>query len=1674
MDLDGVPEGVTLREFGDTGALRKNVYGNVLGAMQNLPPVKNRTHTLKLTNPKYIDPEYRKPSEVKKAILSRGSLGRRVEGTWELYDNATDKMVDSRKQVVATVPHFSDFGTVVRNGTKYAVRNQQRLEPGVYNRRKGNGELETYLNILPGEGLTHRIGFDPDKGTFHLNIAGSTAPLLPLLTAMGAKDDEIEHHWGKEIAQSNRGVKERDALDRLSHKLLSKEELAAPGVDRIAKLVEKYQGYKVNPFVNKSTIGNVSPTLNKDVLLAATSKLIKINRGEAKPDDRDALEYQKFLGPEDLFAERIAKDSEGWQKKLLYKMSKAGHLQHMPSGALTHQLDHVLLRSGVAQPLEEINTSEFADRLHNVTRMGEGGISGAAIPLEARSVQNSHLGFLDVVKTPESERAGVDLSASVASRKGSDGRLYSQFIDPKSGKKLWRSPQDLAGKTIGFYKSMESKNDYVPVIRNGELDYAKKSELDYVSPHGSRNFSPLTNTIPFQSSNKGQRNSMGARMYMQALSLQHREAPHVQNVDEETNQPYEQWLGHRFGAVAADKPGRVTKVTEDEIHMQHPDGTTSIKPYYKNLPFNRKSLLNQEPIVQEGSTVQKGQLLAGSNYTDQHGTMAMGINAYSAYVPWKGLNHNDAVVISDSLARKMTSEHAYQHELEVDNKTKQGRQAFSDLFPGRFTREQLGKMDDTGVIKVGQKVTHGQPLIVAAKQKGMNPNRLLRRKSDSWQDASVAWDHDHDGEVVDVQQGKKGPVVIVKSYHPTVEADKLSGRFGDKGVISKILPDSQMPHDKDGNPFELLLSPNGMISRTNAAQAHELGLGKIARKTGQPYLVKDFTGQDHDEYVRNELGKHGMKLSEEITDPETGQKIPGVATGTRFMMKLHHTSESKGQARSSGAYNQDDEPAKGGYGGCFVGTTKLWTEFGSDTIGEIVKKRKAVRVPTKVLLNENMIPVYREITDWMEYDAPRYLVVITFTDGSVVECTPGHEFFIHDTKIAANLLQPGQEIYCDGPHSAVRPYRWPGSRCPAATVRLTSLHARKDAKHIQEARPARSKADRRLGSADADVDRTDLYRGHERFPRKSSQRLYGPATLVVATIYTRFKRPGEKVYDITVEDGASYYLKNGAHVSNSKRVSLLDVNAILSHGAYEVLRDAGLVRGQRNDTYWLQYQRGQKPVEPHTTTVYQKYLAQLRAAGIDPVPDGKRTHFLAMTNKSVEDLAEGRTLKNAETVKSGEALDPVPGGLFDPEITGGHGGMKWSKIPLVTPLVNPVMEDPVKRVLGLTQGKFEDILAGKEHLNGKTGPDAIVKALEGINLDHEIATAKQAFQSGSKTKRDEAIRKLYYMMDTKRVGMHPRDWTLKSAPVIPPAYRRISTLGGSGVPMVADANPLYKELHSANEAVKDFHKEMGDDYVGPEHLTLYNALKAVTGLGDPVTKKSKERNVRGVLQHIFGSNPKMGTVQRRLIGSAVDQVGRSVVVPNPDLNMDQIGIPKRLAFDVYKKEIVRDMVRRGRTVANAMESINQQDDEAHRSLLRVMDQKPVQMNRAPVLHKLGYMGFRPQLVAGNAVHVPTLVLKGFNMDFDGDASQFHVPATEEAAKETYERMLPSKHLISPTDRKTPVAMPSQEYVGGLYELTSNKSKRPLRTFRNIQDVLKALEQRTIDPHDEVEILQDKG
>lgn len=290
-----------------------------------------------------------------------------------------------------------------------------------------------------------------------------------------------------------------------------------------------------------------------------------------------------------------------------------------------------------------------------------------------------------------------------------------------------------------------------------------------------------------------------------------------------------------------------------------------------------------------------------------------------AYMAYKGFNNEDGIVISRSAAESMTSNHAYKESYTVNKNTIMDTPRFRASFGNKYKPEQLVGFDSKGLPSKGRKLHYGDPIsLIMEERKQSDTDKLLGKLHKTlvspYRDSSIIWTHHEIGEIVDVEFTGKELKVLIRSEKKLGEGDKITGLHGNKGVVSLILEDDEMPHSKEtGKPVDLLLNPASVTSRINLGQVLEVAAGKIAQKTGKPYLVKNYAETNNIQKVKDDLKLHGLSDTEEIYDPKTGRVYNSkVLAGPGYTLKLDKTTDANYSARSVGGYDNVGQPTKGG------------------------------------------------------------------------------------------------------------------------------------------------------------------------------------------------------------------------------------------------------------------------------------------------------------------------------------------------------------------------------------------------------------------------------------------------------------------------------------------------------------------------------------------------------------------------------------------------------------------------------------------------------------------------------------------------------------------------------------------------------------------------------------------
>ncbi len=611
--------------------------------------------------------------------------------------------------------------------------------------------------------------------------------------------------------------------------------------------------------------------------------------------------------------------------------------------------------SQLSQFMDQTNPLAELTHKRRLSALGPGGLSRERAGFEVRDVHHSHYGRICPIETPEGPNIGLIGSLTTYARINEYGFIEAPYrkVDKKRGivtntiEYLTADEED----TVVIAQANEPLDEEGRFVnrrvtaraRNGVIDVVPRDEVDYMDVSPKQVVSVATAMIPFLENDDANRALMGSNMQRQAVPLIRTEAPIIGTGME--------YISAKDSGVVvlAKNSGVVERVTADEIVIRRDsDGG---KDRYRLLKFKRSNqgtCINQRPIVNKYDRVEEGEVIADGPSTD-HGEIALGKNLLVGFMTWEGYNFEDAILLNERLVMEdaLTSIHIEEYESEARD-TKLGPEEITRDIPN-VGEEALKDLDERGIIRIGAEVNSGDILVGKVTPKGETEltaeERLLRaifgEKAREVRDTSLRVPHGESGIIVDVkvftrENGDELPPgvnVLVRCYiakkRKISVGDKMAGRHGNKGVISRILPEEDMPFMEDGTPLEVVLNPLGVPSRMNIGQVLEVHLGLAAKKKGWLVATPVFDGAN--EYdIMEALKDAGYPENGKLTlyDGRTGMPFDNdVTVGYMYMLKLHHLVDDKIHARSTGPYSLVTQQPLGGkaqFGGQRFGEMEVW------------------------------------------------------------------------------------------------------------------------------------------------------------------------------------------------------------------------------------------------------------------------------------------------------------------------------------------------------------------------------------------------------------------------------------------------------------------------------------------------------------------------------------------------------------------------------------------------------------------------------------------------------------------------------------------------------------------------------------------------------------------------------
>ncbi len=609
--------------------------------------------------------------------------------------------------------------------------------------------------------------------------------------------------------------------------------------------------------------------------------------------------------------------------------------------------------SQLSQFMDQSNPLSELTHKRRISALGPGGLSRERAGFEVRDVHYTHYGRLCPIESPEGPNIGLISALTTFAIINEYGFVETPYrkVDKATGKLTDEVEYMTADEEDNYIVAQASEpldeenrfvNDRIRVRYLNEIIEVEKEKVDYVDVSPKQLVSVAAAMIPFLEHDDANRALMGANMQRQAVPLMITDSPRVG-----TGIEYRAAKDSGVVVVAEDD-GEVTRVVADEIKIKNKKGEEKVYHLRKFKRTNGATCINQRPIVKTGEKVKKGDIIADGPATDK-GEMALGKNLLIAFTTWEGYNYEDAILLNERLVKEdvLTSIHIEDYDCECRD-TKLGPEEITRDIPN-VGEDSLRDLDDNGVIRIGAEVRPGDILVGKVTPKGETEltaeERLLRaifgEKAREVRDTSLRVPHGEAGTIVDVKvftrenSDELAPGVnqVIRIYiaqkRKISVGDKMAGRHGNKGVISRILPEEDMPFLPDGTPVDVVLNPLGVPSRMNLGQVLEVHLGAAARMLGWKMATPVFDGATEED-IEAMLETAGLETNGKsiLYDGRTGEPFDQpITVGVMYMLKLHHLVDDKIHARSTGPYSLVTQQPLGGkaqFGGQRFGEMEVW------------------------------------------------------------------------------------------------------------------------------------------------------------------------------------------------------------------------------------------------------------------------------------------------------------------------------------------------------------------------------------------------------------------------------------------------------------------------------------------------------------------------------------------------------------------------------------------------------------------------------------------------------------------------------------------------------------------------------------------------------------------------------
>ena len=903
--------------------------------------------------------------------------------------------IKEQEVFIGDLPLMTDRGTFIINGAERVIVNQIVRSPGVYYKAETdkNGRRTYSASLIPNRGAW--LKFETDKNGLVWVRIDKTRKLSAqvLLKAIGLSDNEIldslrHPEFYQRTLDKEGNPSEEDALLELYRKLRPGEPPTVSGGQQLLESrffdSKRYDLGRVGRYkLNKKLRLNAPDTirvLRPEDILSAIDYLINLEFDTGSVDDIDHLGNRRVRSVGELLQNQVRVGLNRLERIIRERMTVSESDSLTPASLvnpkpLVAAIKEFFGSSQLSQFMDQTNPLAELTHKRRISALGPGGLTRERAGFAVRDIHPSHHGRICPVETPEGPNAGLIGSLATYARVNQYGFIETPYYRVENGRVrrdldplyLTADEEDDLRVSPGDISTDEEGNilgDAVPIRYRQEFSTTTPEQIDYVAVSPVQIVSVATSMIPFLEHDDANRALMGSNMQRQAVPLLRPERPLV-------GTGLEAQAARDSGMVIVSRTeGIVTYVDASEIRVRvtGPEnhdkiGTEILYNLQKYQRSNQDTCLNQRPLVYVGEDVVPGQVLADGSATEG-GELALGQNILVAYMPWEGYNYEDAILISERLVYDdvYTSIHVEKFEIEA-RQTKLGPEEITREIPN-VGEDALRNLDEQGIIRKGAWVEAGDILVGKVTPKGESDQppeeKLLRaifgEKARDVRDNSLRVPNGEKGRVVDVrvftrEQGDElppGANMVVRAYvaqkRKIQVGDKMAGRHGNKGIISRILPIEDMPYLPDGRPVDIVLNPLGVPSRMNVGQVFECLLGWAGENLGVRFKITPFDEMYGEESSRKTvhglLGDASKKPRRDwiynpehpgkihVFDGRTGEKFDRpVTVGQAYMLKLVHLVDDKIHARSTGPYSLVTQQPLGGkaqQGGQRFGEMEVW------------------------------------------------------------------------------------------------------------------------------------------------------------------------------------------------------------------------------------------------------------------------------------------------------------------------------------------------------------------------------------------------------------------------------------------------------------------------------------------------------------------------------------------------------------------------------------------------------------------------------------------------------------------------------------------------------------------------------------------------------------------------------